>query len=240
MLVGLLYGYGLMAQDMINTDRPDQSDGTHTLRKRQVQLETGVLYARLDEFTRGFDNSTLIRFGVSKAFEIRFLNQYSVVRDSGYISGIRPLTISFKNLLWVQHGWLPKVALVSYFRLPVTISQNFPGDRLGYSFILAGRNELSSNLKLYSNIGFTHGQEANDISYPAALELNDNLTEKLSVFVEYFASYQSRTLPSNGIDTGVIYALKNNFAIDLAVGSSTLKISADRFLSVGFSYRTSR
>ncbi|MEO8768787.1 MAG: transporter [Ferruginibacter sp.] len=227
----------LNAQDVINTDRPDQSDGTHNLRKGQLQIETGLQYSKLDEFTRGFDNQTLIRYGINKEFEIRLLNQYSVVRDSGSISGIQPLTVSFKNQLWKQHGILPKVTLVSYFQLPVTISKDFRGDHFGYSFVLAGRNELSSKMKLYTNIGIKQDQQSTDISYPTAVELNYGATDKLSAFIEYFGSYATHVNATNGMDVGCVYAIKNNFAIDIAVGSSTFKLATNRFISFGLSAR---
>ena len=93
----LLTGYGVKAQNVLNTDRPDQSDGSHIVEKNHVQVETGLQFSKLDEITKGFDNVTLIRFGVTKRFEIRFLNQYSTVRDSASVSGLHPFTISFKG-----------------------------------------------------------------------------------------------------------------------------------------------
>ncbi len=237
MVIGLFLVTTARSQDMINTDRPDQSDGTHTLRKKQLQVETGLQYSKLDENTRGFDNQTLIRYGVNRKFEIRLLNQYSVIQDNGSIKGLQPLTLSFKNQLWKQHGILPKITIVSYFQLPVTLSTSFPGDHFGYSVVIAGRNEISSKLKLYSNVGIKQDQQSADISFPTALELNDNVSEKLSVFAEYFGSYSSHNNAANGLDAGAIYALKNNIAIDIAVGSSTLKLSKDRFISFGLSFR---
>src|SRR5450432_2295277 len=93
----LLTGFGLKAQGVINTDRPDQSDGSHIVEKNHIQVETGLQFSKLDEITKGFDNVTLIRYGVTKRFEIRLLNQYSTIRDSTSVSGLEPLTISFKN-----------------------------------------------------------------------------------------------------------------------------------------------
>src|ERR1035437_9125749 len=93
----LICSCGLAAQNVINTDRPDQSDGTHIVEKNLTQVETGLQFSKFDEVTTGFDNVTLIRFGVTRHFEVRLLNQYSVVNDSNRTSGFRPLTISFKN-----------------------------------------------------------------------------------------------------------------------------------------------
>ena len=233
----VLTSYGLKAQSLINTDRPDQSDGTHIVEKNYFQFETGLQFSKFDEVTEGVDNVTLLRYGVTKYFEVRLLNQYSVVRDSGNTSGIKPPTISFKNQLCKQKGLLPKITLVSYFRLPVTISPAYRGDHWGYTFTVAARHDLSSKVKIYSNIGFTRDQESTDISYLGAAELNYNVTEKFSSYIEYFGNYAAHTNASNGLDIGFIYALKNNFTVDFALGSPTLNLGLNKFIGFGISAR---
>ena len=236
----LLVSSGLTAQNVINTDRPDQSDGTHIVEKNHFQFETGVQFSKLDDMTKGFDNVTLIRYGITRTLEVRLGNQYSYVRDSNVISGIRPLTISFKNQLCKQHGLLPKITLVSYFRIPITINSAFNADHFGYTFTLALRHDVSSNLKIYSNFGVTKDQQSNDISYLGTLELNYNITNTLSAFMEYFGSYADHVSSSNGIDIGFMYAFKNNIAIDLAFGSPTLNLSLNKFITSGISIRLPR
>ena len=236
----LICSYGLSAQNLINTDRPDQSDGTHIVEKYLTQIETGLQFSKFDEATTGFDNVTLIRFGVTRRFEVRLLNQYSVVNDSNRTSGFRPLTISFKNQLCVQKGLLPKITLVSYFRLPITISPAFKGEHLGYTFTFAGRHDLTSKMKIYSNLGINRDQESTDISYLATLEANYNVTDQLSTFIEYFGNYAAHSSSTNGMDIGFIYAFKNNFAVDLAVGSPTMNLGLNRFVSFGISARLPR
>ncbi len=224
-------------QPVINTDSPDQSDGSHIVEKKHFQIETGLQLSKLDEITKGFDNVTLIRYGVAKRFEVRLINQYTSSRDSATVGGLLPPTISFKNLLWWQHGLLPKVTLVSYFRLPVTLDKKFKADHFGYTFTLAMRHQLNSKLKLYSNFGVTQDQETTDISYLGTLELNYNITDRFSTYTEYFGNYAAHVNASNGLDIGFIYALKNNFAIDLALGSPTLKLGLNRFISFGVAMR---
>src|SRR5437868_1703375 len=97
LLLLLFCSYRVTAQNLINTDRPDQSDGTHIVEKNHFQVETGLQFSKFDAVTTGIDNVTLLRFGVTKYFEVRLLNQYSEVKDSGRTGGIKPITISFKN-----------------------------------------------------------------------------------------------------------------------------------------------
>lgn len=233
----LFSSLGLEAQNVINTDRPDQSDGTHIVEKNYFQVETGVQFSKLDKITKGFDNLTLIRYGVTKYFEIRLLNQYSVMHDSNMIAGIKPITISFKNQLCKQNGLLPKITLVSYFHLPITVSSSFPSHHFGYTFNVAARHDLSSKLKIYSNLGINQDQESTDISYLSTVEINYNVTQQFSAFIEYFGNYAAHNNPSNGMDIGFIYALKNNLALDLAFGSPTLHLAFNKFISFGISYR---
>ena len=225
-------------QPVINTDSPDQSDGSHIVEKKHVQIETGLQFSKFDEITRGVDNVTLIRYGVKKRFEIRLINQYSSVGDdSATVRGFQPPTISFKNLLWWQHGLLPKVTLVSYFKLPVTLSNAFKAAHFGYTFTLAMRHQVTPKLKVYSNFGITQDQQTTDISYLGTAELNYNITDVFSAYVEYFGNYAKYASPANGMDIGFIYAFKTNFAIDLALGSPTLDLGLTKFISFGVAIR---
>jgi len=229
-----------VAQNVINTDRPDQSDGTHIVEKNLIQVETGLQFSTFDQATTGFDNVTLIRFGVTRRFEVRLLNQYSVVNDSNRTSGFRPLTLSFKNQLCDQKGLLPKITLVSYFHLPITMSPAFKGDHMGYTFTVAARHTLTPKTKIYSNLGISRDQETTNIDYLATLEVNYNLTDQFSTFVEYFGNYAAHDSSTNGADIGFIYAFKNNVAVDLSVGSPTMNLNMNKFISFGISARLPR
>ena len=237
LLLSLLCSYASNAQNLINTDRPDQSDGTHIVEKNHFQVETGLQFSKFDEATSGLDNVTLLRYGVTKYFEVRVLNQYSVVNDSGRTAGIKPPTISFKNQLCKQNGLLPKITLVSYFRLPVTISPSFKGEHWGYTFTVAARHDLSPKMKFYSNIGITRDQESKDFSYLSTAEINYNVTEKFATYIEYFGNFAAHTNASNGVDIGFIYALKNNLTVDLTFGSPTFNLGVNRFIAFGVSAR---
>lgn len=223
--------------NVLNTDRPDQSDGSHVVEINHFQIETGLQFSKLDESANGMDNVTLIRYGVVKKFEVRLLNQYTVIRDVNTISGFQPLTISFKNLLWWQKGLLPKVTIVSYFKLPVTLSKAFKGEHLGYTFTISMRHEIAGGLKMYSNIAITQDQVTLDKSYLSAVELNYNVTDRFAVYAEYYGNFAKNVNASNGMDIGFIYALKNNFSIDLALGSPTLNLGVNKFISFGTSLR---
>lgn len=236
-IIFILANHVLNAQGIINTDRPDQSDGTNIVNKEHLQLETGIAWSKLDEQTKGFDQENLFRYGVSKTFEARLLIEYAHTRDSIVTHGIKPLTIGFKNLLCQQKGLLPKLTLVSYFNLPVTISEDLPGDHFGYTLTLVTQHDLNKQCKLYSNFGISQDQETTDINFLATVEFNFNITKKLSSFIEYFGTYAPHNAAANGMDIGFIYALKNDFSVDISTGSTTMHLASDRFVAFGMSIR---
>ncbi|MEP6712965.1 MAG: transporter [Ferruginibacter sp.] len=234
----LLLPFFLPAQNVINTDRPDQSDGTHIVEKNYYQIETGAQYSRLDKTTTGFDNVSLIRYGITKKFEIRLLNQYSSIQDSsGKISGTKPPVVSIKNLLCAQHGLLPKITLVSYLKIPVTISPAFSGKYLSYAFTMVFRYDLSSGFKLYTNLGVNRDQQSREINYLSTAEINYNITQRCSAYAEYFGSYAKNNNANNGLDMGILYAIKKNLQVDVALGSPTLHLGINKFISTGISLR---
>jgi hypothetical protein len=85
----------------INTDRPDQSDGTYVLPKNNFQIEEGILFAK-----NNFQNNLMLRYGVTKSTEVRCLMDYAKIEAS---NGIMPLGLSFKQALVKQHKILPAI-----------------------------------------------------------------------------------------------------------------------------------
>lgn len=236
-MVFLLFCNGLKAQNIITSDRPDQSDGTETVEKKQLQIETGVEFSKQDELTNALKNMTLIRYGVSKQFEIRLSTEYQQVTDSVKKTGFQPITLSCKNVICQQKGIRPAITLVSYLRLPITFSKDFRGDHPGYSFIAAFMHNLGSTVKFYSNIGIEGDQVSNAVDYPATAEFNIDISKRFSAFIEYFGHYATHNEPENGIDIGFIYAILHNLSIDIAVGTPGGKPSDSRFISFGLSAR---
>jgi hypothetical protein len=227
---------GVKGQDVINTDAPDQSDATYIVVKKHIQIESNLVFSK-DEGMKRFDNVTLIRYGVTKRFELRLLNQYSVVRDDNKVSGLQPPALSFKYYLCKQNGPRPELTFVSYFRPPITISPNFRADHFGYTFTLAGMHDLTSKMQASANIGIIQDQQTTDISVLSTAELNYNFTDVFSTYIEYFGNYAFHADSSSGMDIGFVYAVKKNIALDLALGSPTMKPGTTNYISLGAAIR---
>jgi hypothetical protein len=88
----------------INSDRPDQSEGTYTLTKGTFQFENGVLHQ--DQF---FSNNAMLRYGVNQNFELRLISNYEFYEKNQTIG------ISFKHKIIKQNNIIPEITIVGYF-----------------------------------------------------------------------------------------------------------------------------
>lgn len=87
----ILYANHLMAQQQTDTtkkqqsemsiDLPGQTEETALVEKGQVQLETSLLYNRYKNVPSSLIGRALLRYGLSKRLEIRFLVEDGRQRD---------------------------------------------------------------------------------------------------------------------------------------------------------------
>lgn len=197
------------AQDLgkINAGRPDQSQGTNTIPKRTVQLETGFNY-RKDNLngnvvrTHAYPSLT-VRLGLLNRLELRVEGrlQDSVIEEGNRrkVRGLGPLGIGGRIHLWEQDGILPEAAITAMVILPVGsagLQPQNPEARLN----LGLSHSLSDRLSLTYSFRYGWIQDATAIQYASNLlaELND----RLSVYVEFFGLKEEGDLVENNADIG--------------------------------------
>ncbi len=143
--VSILIVQIVFAQNPINTDRPDQSDGTYVLPKNHFQLEEGIQIAK-----NSFQNNLMLRYGISKSTEARFLIDYAQMDLS---KGIMPLGISVKQRILKQNNLVPAITLVGYLRPGKFASNDFKISENPIDIKLAFQNDVTDRISLSYNIG---------------------------------------------------------------------------------------
>jgi hypothetical protein len=226
-LLLLFFTHSISAQteSPINTDRPDQSDGTYILTKKSFQIEEGILYAK-DIILNNF----MLRYGVTKSTEVRLLV------DAGEVdleTGLLPIGLSVKQRLCNQRNALPAITLIGYVRPGKLASKEFKTDETPYSVLLAFQNDLSDQISVGYNLGTTTFN--NDLN--ATVSIGYSFFEKLSFFTEYFAHFESELQPSHNVDLGILYLVNNRFQLDIAAGTALINPENTQFATAGFSYR---
>lgn len=219
-------------KEPINTDRPDQSDGTYTMPKKNLQLETGFIYGKNEE--NYFTHDIMLRYGITSSTEVRLLFDYGKIASE---TGIFAPGISVKQHLISQRNWLPEITAVGYLRLPFLATTNFKTDNPATTFLFAFQNIITDKFSIGYNFGTTFDGDHPYENWIVTASLGFTATKRISFFAEYFASFAKVIQPSNNVDTGVLWLLNNNFQIDLAIGSTIYEQDKNKFITTGISYR---
>lgn len=240
-MIMLLQSSRIFAQDeKMHTDWPDQSEDVQVMRPGQVQFESGLLYNNFEEGENAFIAHELIRFGVIKKLELRLLIEDGKQRDR-YIEetsqSVYPMSLSAKYSLLADHEWLPDITLVGYLKLPFTSRTSDQKAYWSPAFVAAFEKELTKKLKLEYNAGIRQNAYDKDYAWIGTAGLLYDIAPKWEVFAEYFAQYQDGEAPQHNIDTGLLFDIRKNLQLDLAVGTTIFYDEPNRFMSIGFCYR---
>lgn len=216
----------------INTDRPDETEGTAVIDKGYYQIESGTIYERSGNYT--YNSSILFRAGIGSNLELRlqggFINTIESDKRKWYLDA--PM-IGIKAESEEEEKYMPAMSFLFslYFPVlsPVNTGENVSADlRLLLSKSISDKFSLSSNLAVYSS-------DADDITLTLMYTLSAgyDISKKLSMFGEIYG-YTNENAPIT-VDGGFSYRIKNNIAIDLAAGK-VLKRNT-YFINAGISLR---
>lgn len=207
----------------LNSDRPDQSEGTYILTKNNFQIENGVLL----QDNVGINNF-MLRYGLSKKTEIRIVSDFDFGKFNDDVNSIG---ISFKHKILEQNKAIPEITLVGYYRNKIKNKFEFQKNE-NYALILAFQNILSEKFIIGYNLGSNSlGETLNTTFFT-----NYIFSKKITIYVEYFSSFEKNNSDSHNLDFGLFYSINNNFQLDFAYGNSINKASIP-FYSVGFSVK---
>ena len=217
----------LLAQniDPINTDRPDQSDGTYILPRNLFQVEEGIYFAN-----DNIQNNFMLRYGLTKSTEARLLLDAGSI---GGASGLLPIGLSIKQRITEQKNNFPAVTLVAYIHHEKLASKDFSSSKIPYSVKLAFQNDLTKRFNVGYNIVTSNLFETLD----ATISFGYTDLKKVSLFAEYFSSFQSVAIPNHNFDAGILFLINSRFQIDLAIGTELFSNENRKFFTSGISYR---
>ena len=234
-----------------SSSRPGQAYPTSTVGNRVFQFETGFDFneAKTSKyfFSRSFLNSTLLRFGLGRNYEV----QLGLGMSNDYYSEAENLNstqsgITLTSLGWKQHildadGLKP--ALSYQFAVKLTLLDgNYGYDNFAPQFILAGSGKLTDNIGYSITSGTNWDAYSNIPVWNYAAAIGFGLIENLSGFVESYGNIDFTTGSAKNIefkfDGGFAYLLKDNLQLDLYGGYTKPDDTSIYFISAGLSWRT--
>ena len=197
---------------VINPDRPGIADGSMTVGRGTFQIETSV--ERDDQsHERDVSTPTLLRYGVSKNFELRVEGDgYQHVMNDG--SGWAPVSIGFKSHFLEQDAahHRPSLGIIGRVFVP-SGSGEFRSHRTTGDLRLAADLDLSEKWSINPNAGVDFNDRFT--AALAALTIQYNITRTLNVFVD--GGWQSK--PSSLLlDSGAAWIINPRTQLDFSIG----------------------
>jgi len=226
----------LQAQSIL-TDRPDQTEGSSTIGRGDLQIELGVLIG----FTGESGNSTrqilapttLFRYGITKGIELRILSQFETAKTGDIeIEGISDLQIGTKIQILKDPTKNIEIAFLSHLIVP-TGTTELSLDKVGSINDLSISHSLSENVGLGYNLGYNYyGVGQGDLAYTIALGVSVN--DKVGVYIESFGDLVEFEDHLTSFDAGFTYLQNDQLQFDFSFGTGINHTM--NYISLGFSW----
>jgi len=236
-----IVNYTMNGQKII-TDRPDQTESSSTIPKGSLQIESGLLlgFAENDNISLReiLAPTILFRYGISKAIEIRVVNQFVNIKNkttSKEISGIADLEIGAKIQLLKKEGGNTEIAFLSHIVLP-TGSKDVSFEKVGTINKISISHKINDKLSLGYNLGYNYfGIDNGFLSY--SLVLGIAINKKVGIYLEPYGEVGIFNEHLANFDTGLTYLVKDNFQLDFSFGTGINYTM--NYIAVGFSWNIS-
>ena len=233
--------------EVIVTDRPDQTEAPTLVSKGILQVETGFIYEEvttdnIESNTTTF-NTTLLRYGLLDNLELRLgldvAGTKNTVRNTNFedkFSGLSPLYVGFKIGITEEKGLLPEIGFLGGAFLPFTAATEYKPENTGGDFRFAFAHTLSENWSFSYNLGAGWDGNSSNISYLYTTVLGHSITDKLGCYLEFYGYFPESDRADHSINGGFTYLLSNNVQLDLS-GGTGINTDQDFFISGGISFR---
>ena len=234
------------------TDRPDKTESAVVVPFNAFQIESGFLFQKQKYSENNVDvenenlliGSTLVRYGVSELFELRFGAEYFSGKSNkggseSLFSGIQGIFIGSKIQLRRDKELLTDAAIIINYNLPYGNEKLRPA-RFEPGIILSASQYLDRRLSLGINLGFQNNSFKDRYEYFYSAAIGINVTEKFNAFLELYGDLNKGMAPNHFFDLGFTYLHMSNLQIDFSGGTILFGNKVDWFGSIGFAVRLPR
>ncbi|WKK75540.2 transporter [Marivirga salinae] len=213
----------------INTDRPGFSDYPKTIPKGYFQIEAGFSFesetVNLNDKLQLINwNNTLIKYGLTKGWELRLGQTYQSERllEAGtnpeflWISYSGPAVVGTKIDLLKESELIPQTAILVEYGFNTYSPDRFQRNSF-FRVQLSSKYQLNPEWYLMANLGYD--ERFNDFGrIRFTLNTGYSINEKLSVYAEIYGFRSEFLTPSNYFDGGLTYLINPKFQLDIHAG----------------------
>ena len=211
------------AQEALEPDRPDVTNGTHIVGTGLLQIEFGGLFTRAAGSASAFGSPFTARVGVLEWLEARIGTDglLTQVDDSGRVSGIGNTQLGAKLRLWADPGGVPVLSILPTINLPTASADKGLGSGVAdYTLVMLTGTDIGRHAHVDVNYGIgaigSGGEQAHFIQHLFSVSASDAISDNWNPYVEVFW-FSRQDIGGTGvtsIDGGAIYQLGTRYAID--------------------------
>jgi hypothetical protein len=241
----MLFAGSAVAQEPIETDRPDQTECSSIVPLHTLQLETGFVYSTNYGAERYNYPTTLLRFGLLPSAELRIIAgewqaENPHVRDSTARSGFQPMGIGTKIAVCEEKGVRPQTAFIGHLAFLPADKDTKNRQAVVPDFRFSMSHKLSGIFSFGYNLGLEWQPFKPYPIYVYTATLGASLNEKAYVYAEAFGDFSFSAHPGCQADGGFSYRLIPGFQLDASAGIGLNEYSDDLYISLGLSWRLPR
>ncbi len=237
-VIGLLVSIQSFSQEII-TDRPDQTESSSTVGENNFQLESGLLYLKNngEHLKSFFGPAILVRYGISKGLELRFMSQYETTKfllegENHKFSGLNDLEIGAKIQLLRDENKSTEIAFLSHIIIP-TGNDKVTSNYFGVINKLAISHELNDQIGIGYNVGYDNIAKKHFLTYSIAVGIS--ISKVVSLYIEPYGSLGESGYFESNFDAGFTFLIHNNFQLDTSFGVGIN--NKMYYFSTGFSWK---
>jgi hypothetical protein len=212
-----------VAQDLADPDRPDVTNGTHTVGAGIVQIEVGGLYIRSGAGQYAWGSPFTARIGLTPWAEFRIGSDgLLAVTDSGVQQiGLGNTQVGAKFRLWANPGGVPVLSILPNITIPTADKEKALGSG-DASYAVAVLTGTDMGRRWHVDVNYGMGRIGSGDERPpfaqqlASASLSVAASDNWNPYIETFW-FSRQDIDGNSvaaIDGGAIYELGTRTAID--------------------------
>ena len=211
------------ANDNLEPDRPDVTNGTHIVDVGLLQMEVGGVWNHSDSGRRSLGTPATVRVGLSEWLEARVSSDgfLSVTDPVSNQRGMGNVQVGAKLRLWADPGGVPVLSILPTLNLPAASESKGLGSGqadftvavlTGTDFLTRGHVDVNYGVgRIGAGTGLSRFTQ-HLVSWSASAEVPGPVTPYLEGF--WFSRQDPDGGPVAALDSGAIYVISPRFALD--------------------------
>jgi hypothetical protein len=211
------------AQEAVEPDRPDVTNGTHIVDIGVLQIEIGGLYTHGGAGQHAFGSPFTARVGLTDWLEVRFGTDGLLTQTDGFthVIGIGNMQLGAKLRLWADPGGAPVLSILPTVNVPTASAEKGLGSgSADYTLAMLTGADIGRHGHVDVNYG-VGSIGAGDgsphfiqhlVSVSASAAASDNWNPYVESF--WFSRQESDGGGMTAIDAGAIYQIGARYALD--------------------------